>query len=182
VVARSTRWTRSTDKRALLPRLAALGAMRDVGGDRAGLRPSKGTQLSRAQDRDRAPPARIPAALYGRRRADRSRRALSWRPELVREKIFRQLGDEVPYATTVDDRQFEQEGACAAFNADGARRQGEPARDPARRRRLAHEGRSPPRRAPTWSACSDGPVFLEVWVRVKKGWADDDASLARLGY
>ena len=28
----------------------------------------------------------------------------------------------------------------------------------------------------------DGPVYLEVWVRVKKGWADDDASLTRLGY
>ena len=26
------------------------------------------------------------------------------------------------------------------------------------------------------------PVYLEVWVRVKKGWADDDASLTRLGY
>jgi GTPase Era involved in 16S rRNA processing len=25
-------------------------------------------------------------------------------------------------------------------------------------------------------------VYLEVWVRVKKGWADDDASLTRLGY
>ena len=27
-----------------------------------------------------------------------------------------------------------------------------------------------------------GPVFLEVWVRVKRGWADDDAQLSRLGY
>ena len=27
-----------------------------------------------------------------------------------------------------------------------------------------------------------GKVFLEVWVRVRKGWADDEASLTRLGY
>jgi GTP-binding protein Era len=27
-----------------------------------------------------------------------------------------------------------------------------------------------------------GPVYLEVWVRVKRGWADDDAQLNRLGY
>ena len=27
-----------------------------------------------------------------------------------------------------------------------------------------------------------GKVFLEIWVRVKKGWADSDASLKRLGY
>ena len=27
-----------------------------------------------------------------------------------------------------------------------------------------------------------GRVFLEVWVRVKRGWADSDASLARFGY
>jgi GTP-binding protein Era len=27
-----------------------------------------------------------------------------------------------------------------------------------------------------------GKVFLEVWVRVKKGWADSEASLRRLGY
>jgi len=27
-----------------------------------------------------------------------------------------------------------------------------------------------------------GPVFLEIWVRVKSGWADTDASLARFGY
>jgi GTP-binding protein Era len=27
-----------------------------------------------------------------------------------------------------------------------------------------------------------GPVFLEVWVRVKRGWADDEAALERFGY
>jgi GTP-binding protein Era len=27
-----------------------------------------------------------------------------------------------------------------------------------------------------------GPVFLEVWVRVKRGWADDEAMLSRFGY
>ena len=27
-----------------------------------------------------------------------------------------------------------------------------------------------------------GQVYLEVWVRVKRGWADDDASLTRFGY
>ncbi len=34
----------------------------------------------------------------------------------------------------------------------------------------------------TWSALFGGKVYLEVWVRVKRGWADTDASLARFGY
>ena len=101
--------------------------------------------------------------------------------ERVREKIFRLLGDEVPYATTVTIDSFEQEGRLRRIHAtilvDRASQRailiGEGG---ARMKAIATDARKDLERL------FDGPVFLEVWVRVKRGWADDDASLARLGY
>ena len=83
---------------------------------------------------------------------DRDERFLA--AEFIREKIFRLLGDEIPYATTVGVEQFTVDGALAAHSRDGLRRQGEPARDPAGRGRLADEGDRHRRRGTTWSACS----------------------------
>ena len=66
---------------------------------------------------------------------DRDERFLA--AEFIREKIFRLLGDEVPYATTVAIDQFERRRRAAADPRDGVRGQGGPARHPARRRRRA---------------------------------------------
>jgi len=99
----------------------------------------------------------------------------------VREKIFRLLGDEVPYATTVTVDSFEQEGKLRRIHAtvlvDKA----------SQRAILLGEGGSRMKAIATQArkdmeALFGGSVFLEVWVRVKRGWADDEASLTRLGY
>jgi len=101
--------------------------------------------------------------------------------EYVREKIFRLLGEEIPYATTVAIDTFERDGALrrihATVYADKA----------SHRAILLGEGGST-MKAIASAARRDmerlfgGKVFLEVWVKVKSGWADDDAQLTRLGY
>jgi len=101
--------------------------------------------------------------------------------EYVREKIFRLLGEEIPYATTVGIDTFEHDGALrrihATVYADKA----------SHRAILLGEGGST-MKAIASAARRDmerlfgGKVFLEVWVKVKSGWADDDAQLTRLGY
>ena len=166
------------DKRALLPRLATLGALREA----AAIVPvsaEKGTQLDelKAEIARHLPHA---APLYpADDLTDRDERFLA--AERVREKIFRLLGDEVPYATTVTIDSFEQEGRLRRIHAtilvDRASQRailiGEGG---ARMKAIATDARKDLERL------FDGPVFLEVWVRVKRGWADDDASLSRLGY
>jgi len=110
---------------------------------------------------------------------DRDERFLA--AEFIREKIFRLLGDEVPYATTVAVDKFEMEGALRRIHATVY------VDKPGQRAILLGEGGAQMKAIAT-HARSDmeklfgGPVFLEVWVRVKSGWADTDASLARFGY
>ena len=110
---------------------------------------------------------------------DRDERFLA--AEFVREKIFRLLGDEVPYATTVGIDKFEMDGELRRIHAtvyvDKAGQRaillGEGG---ARMKAIASQARG------EMEKLFGGPVFLEVWVRVKSGWADTDASLAKFGY
>ena len=101
--------------------------------------------------------------------------------EYVREKIFRLLGQEIPYATTVAIDSFQHDGSLrrihATVYADKA----------GHRAILLGEGGATMKAIAT-AARRDmerlfgGKVFLEVWVKVKSGWADDEAQLTRLGY
>jgi GTP-binding protein Era len=166
------------DKRAMLPRLAEIGALREW----AAIVPisaERGTQLRELKTEiakllPQSPPLYPPDEL-----TDRDERFLA--AEMVREKIFRLLGDEVPYATTVTIDAFEQEGRLRRIHAtilvDKASQRaillGEGG---SRMKAIASHARTDMERL------FGGPVFLEVWVRVKRGWARDDASLARLGY
>jgi GTPase len=110
---------------------------------------------------------------------DRDERFLA--AEFVREKIFRLLGEEVPYATTVTVDRFEHEGALRRIHAtiyvD---------RESQRAILLGAGGERMKEIASTARVDMErlfgGKVFLEVWVRVKGGWADDEALLTRLGY
>jgi GTPase len=166
------------DKRALLPRLAALGALRE-GAAIVPVSAEKGTQLDelKAEIARHLPPS---APLYPPDElTDRDERFLA--AERVREKIFRLLGDEVPYATTVTIDRFEQEGRLRRIHATvlvdrASQRAILIGAGGTRMKAIATDARKDLERL------FDGPVFLEVWVRVKRGWADDDASLARLGY
>ena len=110
---------------------------------------------------------------------DRSERFLA--AEILREKIFRLVGDELPYATTVEIEKFELDGALrriyAAVVVDRAAHKAMLiGRNGDKLKRIATEARKDMERL------FDGKVFLEVWVKVKSGWADDVRLLRELGY
>jgi GTP-binding protein Era len=100
--------------------------------------------------------------------------------ELIREKLFRLLGEELPYSTAVEIEKFEMDGALRRINACvivdklGQKgivigKGGEKLKQIATQARLDME------------KLYGGKVFLEVWVKVKSGWADDNAILRRTG-
>jgi len=110
---------------------------------------------------------------------DKSERFLA--SEYIREKLFRLLGDELPYAVTVEIEKFEVEGnlrrifAAIVVDKDSHKamvigKGGESLK------RIASEARQDMERL------FDGKVYLEVWVKVKSGWADDERLLKSLGY
>jgi len=101
--------------------------------------------------------------------------------EITREKIFRQLGDEVPYGTAVAIEAFEQAGQLRRIRATvlvdkPSQRAILIGEGGARMKAIASQARA------DMEALFGGPVFLDVWVRVKRGWSNDDAMLTRLGY
>ena len=110
---------------------------------------------------------------------DKSERFLA--SEYIREKLFRLLGDELPYSATVEIEKFEQEGDLRRiFAAIVVDREGHKAivigKGGEVLKRIASEARQDMQRL------FDGPVYLEVWVKVKSGWADDDRLVKSLGY
>jgi GTP-binding protein Era len=166
------------DKAAFMARLAEIAQLHPF----AAIVPvsaEKGTQLAalRAEIAKALPTA---DRLYPEDDlTDRDERFLA--AEFIREKIYRLLGDEVPYATTVAVDKFEMDGALRRIHATVY------VDKPGQRAIVLGEGGSQMKAIAT-HARSDmeklfgGPVFLEVWVRVKSGWADTDASLAKFGY
>ena len=110
---------------------------------------------------------------------DRSERFLA--AEAVREKMFRLLGDELPYQSTVVIEKFEElPGLRRIFAAIVVERD---AQKPIvlgaggeRIKRIASEARQDLERL---LGCR---VYLEVWVKVKCGWADDENRLRTYGY
>ncbi len=132
---------------------------------------------------------------------DRTERFLA--AEIVREKLFRLTGDELPYTSTVVIDQFEEEPMQAASAA--AAKDGAAPRRPALKSRLcriaativvereAHkaivigEGGERIKRIGTEARLElekllDAKVFLELWVKVRSGWADDEERLRSYGY
>ncbi len=110
---------------------------------------------------------------------DRPERFLA--AEMVRERIFRLLGDELPYSIAVEIESFEQEGnlrrIAATIYVDKTQHKamviGEKG---ATLKRIGTEARH------AMEALFGSKVFLETHVRVKSGWADSDAALRQLGY
>lgn len=109
---------------------------------------------------------------------DRSERFLAG--ELVREQLMRQLRDEIPYATAVIVEKFEVEGKMRHIAAtiwvgrDGHKgivigRGGERLKSVGTSARLAME------------SLFDGPVNLELWVKVRPDWVEDESALRELG-
>ncbi|MCG2583391.1 GTPase Era [Massilia sp. TS11] len=110
---------------------------------------------------------------------DRSEKFLA--AEIVREKLFRLMGDELPYTSTVLIEQFEQEGALRRiFAAILVERDAHKAmvigNKGARLKELSTQSRL------DMEKLFGGPVYLEIWVKVKSGWADNEAGLRAYGY
>ncbi len=101
--------------------------------------------------------------------------------ELIREKIFRMVGDELPYGTTVIIEQWDESdahasiGACVIVQRDSHRPILLGAKG-AHMKRMATEARQ------DIAKLLDKPVHLEVYVKVKKGWTDRQSSLREFGY
>ncbi|HNH99661.1 MAG TPA: GTPase Era [Rhodocyclaceae bacterium] len=110
---------------------------------------------------------------------DRSERFLA--AEFLREKIFRQLGEELPYGVAVEIEKFEQKGALrhihAAIIVDKDNHKGIVIGEKgARLKRIGADARR------DLESLFGGKVFLELWVKVKSGWADDERAIKSLGY
>jgi GTP-binding protein Era len=110
---------------------------------------------------------------------DRSEKFLA--AEIVREKVFRLSGDELPYTSTVLIEQFEQEGNLRrVFAAILVERDSHKAmiigNKGARLKEISTQSRL------DMEKLFGGPVYLEIWVKVKSGWADNEAGLRAYGY
>jgi GTP-binding protein Era len=110
---------------------------------------------------------------------DRSERFLA--SELIREKLFRLTGDELPYSCTVVIEKFEEEGnlrrVSAAIVVEREAHKGMVIGEGGTRlKRIASEARQDLERL------LDGKVFLEVWVKVRSGWASTEEHLRSYGY
>ncbi|MBD3893255.1 MAG: GTPase Era [Hydrogenophaga sp.] len=110
---------------------------------------------------------------------DRSERFMA--SEMVREKLFRLTGDELPYTSTVVIDKFEQDGALKRIAATiVVEREGH-------KGMVIGEGGEKLKRIGTEARLEleklwDCKVFLELWVKVRSGWADDAARVRSFGY
>jgi GTP-binding protein Era len=110
---------------------------------------------------------------------DRSEKFLA--AEIVREKVFRFVGEELPYTSTVLIEKFEQEGNLRrVFAAILVERDSHKAmligQKGARLKEISTQSRL------DMEKLFGGPVYLEIWVKVKSGWADNEAGLRAYGY
>jgi GTP-binding protein Era len=169
---------RVADKARLLPVLAEVAAAHEF----AAIVPVSAEKSLELDELVKAIEAKLqpgPPLFPADELTDRDERFLA--AELVREKIFRQLGEEVPYSAAVAIDSFRHDGALRRIHAtvyvDKANQRaivlGEGG---ARMKEIASAARADMERL------FGGKVFLEVWVRVKAGWANDERMLASLGY
>lgn len=110
---------------------------------------------------------------------DRSSRFLA--AEILREKVFRWTGDELPYTSTVVIDKFEEEGRLTrVFATILVERDSHKAmvigKKGAKLKQISTEARQ------DMEKLFDGPVYLETFVKVRSGWADNEAGLRAYGY
>ena len=126
--------------------------------------------------------SRLPVAppLYGVDEVtDSSERFLA--AEFIREQLFRLLGEELPYATTVMIDQYQEEGNLRRIYATILVEN-----DNQKAIVIGHNGEKlkqiGTRARQDIERLIEGKVFLELWVKVKGGWSDDERALKQLGH
>lgn len=166
------------DKNTLLPLLASLGER----GEFAAMVPLSALRGHNLETLEEEITQRLPAGPFffdEDEITDRSMRFLA--AEIVREKIMRQLGDELPYATTVEIEDFtEDRGVVHIAALILVERNGQKriliGHGGSRLRSIGTEARQDLERM------LEQKVMLKLWVKVKAGWADDERALRSLGY
>lgn len=118
--------------------------------------------------------------LYGEDEVtDRSERFIAG--EFIREKLFRLVGDEIPYSTSVVVDQFKQEdGVHKIYATILVEKSNQKAiiigKKGEKLKQIATQARK------DMELLLGEKVYLEVWVKVKSGWADSESVLRNLGY
>jgi len=111
---------------------------------------------------------------------DRSERFLA--AEIIREKLIRQLGDELPYSMTVEIEQFkvDEKGTLRINGLILVERSSQKSivigKGGSRLKKVGTDARK------DMNEVFDQKIFLELWVKVKDGWADDERALRSLGF
>jgi GTPase len=166
------------DKRLLLPYLEKMASEFPFA-ELVPVSAQKGTQLAELADTLRQYLPEGPPLFGNDEITDRNERFLA--AELIREKLFRALGEELPYSAAVMVDRFEEEGNLRRIAASiVVDKPGHKAivigKGGAKLKAIASSARK------DMEKLFGGKVFLEVWVRVKRGWADDERALKSLGY
>ncbi len=167
-----------TDRNALLPFMQQVAGKMDF----HAIVPLSATQGHNVERLEALLAALMPAGIHHYPEdqiTDRTQRFLA--AELVREKIMRQLGAEVPYSVNVEIEEFKQEnhvlhiGALILVERQGQKKiligdGGDKLKIIGRDARLDME------------KMFESKVMLRLWVKVKSGWADSERALKSLGY
>ncbi len=166
------------DKGGLLPYLAETSTYMDFD-ELIPISATKGDNLAQLEH---AVIRRLPAGpliFPEDQSTDRSERFLA--AEIVREKLMRKLGEEVPYRLTVGVERFTEERDLTAIDAViWVERKGQKAivigKDGRTLKSVGMEARKDLERL------LGRKVFLRTWVKVKEGWSDDERVLREMGY
>ncbi|MDW7746795.1 MULTISPECIES: GTPase Era [Halomonas] len=169
---------RLQDKASLLPWLEEVGARRDF----AAIVPISAKHGTNVPELEAEVAKHLPESVHyfpEDQITDKSQRFLA--AELVREKVMRQLGDELPYQMTVEIEEFRDEGRVVHISAlILVERQGQKkiliGENGERIKNIGREARLDMERA------LGAKVMLNLWVKVKRGWSDDERALKSLGY
>ena len=166
------------DKTTLLPLLAELAKKREF----AEVVPVSALKDSNLPSLRKQVPRYLPqgeAIFEQDQLTDRSQRFLA--AEIVREKLMRNLGEELPYALTVEIEQFKEEGGVYDIAAViWVERDGQKkiviGKGGAGLKLVGQQAREDMEKLFQYR------VFLRLWVKVKEGWSDDERALRSLGY
>mgnify|MGYP005752964533 CR=1 FL=1 len=169
---------RIKDKSSLLPMIAELAGKHAF----AAVFPISAQRGVGVEDFRRGLLALLPERepLYGEDEVtDRSERFLA--AELIREQLMRQLGDELPYATTVEIERYREEGRLLRVDAViWVERDGQKAivigAGGAQMRAIGQSARL------AMEQLFDRKVYLQLWCKVRENWSDDESQLKRFGY
>ena len=178
VIAVMNKVDRVADKQRLLPAIAEMAERHAF----AAVVPLSAEKRDNLDALERAIIERLPSGpplFPPEQLSDRGERFMA--AELVREQLMRHLGDELPYASTVEIEAFEQEGRLRRIAAIIW------VERPGQRRIVIGEGGERIKRIGAsarheMERLFNGRVYLKLWVKVREGWSDDVRMLQALGY